>query len=139
MNPVELTTLDVEQVQREHVIDWLIANHDGHAKQFLRARDGTVYGIDKGQAFKHLGEDRLSIAYHPNGGFGEKEPFYNTLFRAVKGGDVEVDPAVTLRTIDLPPVIRPPVLLVRMLQEPVADSPRRCGAGRDYRSAASVQ
>ncbi len=40
---------------------------------------------------------------------------------------------------DLPPVIRPPVLLVRMLQEPVADSPRRCGAGRDYRSAASVQ
>ncbi len=41
--------------------------------------------------------------------------------------------------LDLPPVIRPPVLLVRMLQEPVADSPRRCGAGRDYRSAASVQ
>ncbi len=40
---------------------------------------------------------------------------------------------------DLPPVIRPPVLLVRMLQEPVADSPRRCGAGRDYRFAASVQ
>ncbi len=99
VNPVELATLDVEQVQREHVIDWLTANHDGHAKQFLRARDGAVYGIDKGQAFKHLGEDRLSIDYHPNGGFGEKEPFYNTLFRAVKGGDVEVDPAVTLRTI----------------------------------------
>ncbi len=99
VNPVELTTLDIEQVQREHVIDWLIANHDGHAKQFLRARDGRVYGIDKGQAFKHLGEDRLSIDYHPNGEFGEQEPFYNTLFRAVKGGDVEVDPAVTLRTI----------------------------------------
>ncbi len=99
VNPVELTTLDIEQVQREHVIDWLIANHDGHPKQFLRARDGRVYGIDKGQAFKHLGEDRLSIDYHPNGRFGEQEPFYNTLFRAVKGGDVEVDPAVTLRTI----------------------------------------
>ena len=99
VNPVELTTLDIEQVQREHVIDWLIANHDGHAKQFLRARDGRVYGIDKGQAFKHLGEDRLSIDYHPNGRFGEQEPFYNTLFRAVKAGNVEVDPAVTLRTI----------------------------------------
>ena len=99
VNPVELTTFEVEQIQREHVIDWLIANHDGHAKQFLRARDGHVYGIDKGQAFKHLGEDRLSLDYHPNGGFGEKEPFYNTLFRAVKGGDVEVDPAVTLGTI----------------------------------------
>ena len=99
VNPVELTTLDIEQIQREHVIDWLIANHDGHAKQFLRALDGRVYGIDKGQAFKHLGEDRLSIDYHPNGRFGEQEPFYNTLFRAVKAGDVEVDPAVTLRTI----------------------------------------
>ena len=99
VNPVELTTLDIEQIQREHVIDWLIANHDGHARQFLRARDGKVYGIDKGQAFKHLGEDRLSIDYHPNARFGEQEPFYNTLFRAVKAGDVEVDPAVTLRTI----------------------------------------
>ena len=99
VNPAGLTTLEVEQVQREHVVDWLIANHDGHAKQFLRARDGKVYGIDKGQAFKHLGEDRLSIGYHPNGGLGEKEPFYNTLFRAVKSGEVEVDPAVTLRTI----------------------------------------
>ncbi len=99
VNPVELTTLDIEQIQREHVIDWLIANHDGHAKQFLRARDGRVHGIDKGQAFKHLGEDRLSIDYHPNGQFEEQEPFYNTLFRAVKAGDVEVDPAVTLRTI----------------------------------------
>ena len=99
MSPVDLTTLDIEQIQREHVVDWLIANHDGHAKQFLRARNGRVYGIDKGQAFKHLGEDRLSIDYHPNGQFGEQEPFYNTLFRAAKAGDVEVDPAATLRTI----------------------------------------
>ncbi len=50
-----------------------------------------------------------------------------------------VKPLNVAQAIDLPPVIRPPVLLVRMLQEPVADSPRRCGAGRDYRSAASVQ
>lgn len=99
VNPAELTSLDVEQIQREHVIDWLIANHDGHAKQFLRARDGKVYGIDKGQLFKHLGEDRLAVDYHPNARFGEKEPFYNTLFRAVKAGEVEVDPAVTLRAI----------------------------------------
>ncbi len=96
VSPVELRTLDIEQIQREHVIDWLIANHDGHAKQFLRARGGRVYGIDKGQAFKHLSEDRLSIDYHPNGRFGEQEPFYNTLFRAVKSGDVSVDPAVEL-------------------------------------------
>jgi len=99
VDPVDLTTLEIEQIQREHVIDWLISNHDGHAKQFLRARDGKVYGIDKGQLFKYLGEDRLSIDYHPNARYGEQEPFYNTLFRAVKEGKVEVDPSVTLRYI----------------------------------------
>ncbi len=95
----DLTTLEIEQIQREHVIDWLIANHDGHAKQFLRAKDGKVYGIDKGQLFKHLGEDRLAIDYHPNARYGKQEPFYNTLFRAVKKGKTEIDPSVTLRYI----------------------------------------
>jgi SPP1 gp7 family putative phage head morphogenesis protein len=99
LDPAYLTTLDIEQIQREHVIDWLISNHDGHAKQFLRGRDGKVYGIDKAQLFKHLGEDRLAIDYHPNARYGEQEPFYNTLFRAVKEGRTEIDPSVTLRYI----------------------------------------
>ena len=81
------------------MIDWLISNHDGHSKQFLRAKDGKVYGIDKGQLFKFLGSDKLSIDYHPNGVCGEQEPFYNTLFRAAKQGKVTVDPSVTLRYI----------------------------------------
>lgn len=99
---VDVTALspeEIAQVQREHVIDWLIANHDGHAKQFLRMRDGKILGIDKAQAFKHLGEDKLDIDYHPNGRFGEQEPFYNTLLRAVKQSKVTVDPSVTLRYI----------------------------------------
>lgn len=99
VSPVDLTPDEIAQVQREHVLDWLIANHDGHAKQFLRGKDGHIYGIDKAQLFKHLGEDRLEIGYHPNGKFGEQEPFYHTLFRAVKEGKVTVDPQVTLRAI----------------------------------------
>lgn len=95
----DLTTLDIEQIQREHVVDWLISNHDGHAKQFLRGRDGKVYGIDKGQIFKYLGEDRLAVDYHPNAKYGEQEPFYNTVFRAAKEGKVKIDPAATLRYI----------------------------------------
>ena len=94
-----LTADEIAQVQREHVIDWLISNHDGHSRQFLRAKNGKVYGIDKGQLFKFLGEDRLAIDYHPNGVCGEREPFYNTLFRAAKQGKVTVDPSVTLRYI----------------------------------------
>jgi len=95
----DLTADEIAQVQREHVLDWLISNHDGHAKQFLRAKNGKVYGIDKGQLFKFLGSDKLSVDYHPNGVCGEQEPFYNTLFRAVKQGKVTVDPSTTLRYI----------------------------------------
>ncbi|NLN75015.1 MAG: minor capsid protein [Armatimonadetes bacterium] len=95
----DLSSDDIAQVQREHVIDWIISNHDGHSKQFLRAKSGKVYGIDKAQLFKFLGSDKLSIDYHPNGACGEGEPFYNTLFRAVKQGKVTADPSVTLRYI----------------------------------------
>ncbi|MCL5104455.1 MAG: minor capsid protein [Armatimonadetes bacterium] len=95
----DLSADEIAHVQREHVLDWLLSNHDGHAKQFLRAKSGNVYGIDKGQLFKFLGSDKLSIDYHPNAACGESEPFYNTLFRAVKQGKVTVDPSVTLRYI----------------------------------------
>ena len=97
--PQDLTTIELEQIQREHVVDWLIANHDGHSKQFIRSRDGRVHGIDKGQAFKFLGQDKLSLDYHPNGVCGEEEPFYNKVFRAAKEGKVRVDPNATLRYI----------------------------------------
>jgi hypothetical protein len=95
----ELSADEIAQIQREHVVDWLISNHDGHSKLFIRAKSGKVYGIDKGQLFKFLGSDKLSIDYHPNGICGEQEPFYNTLFRAAKQGKVTVDPSVTLRHI----------------------------------------
>ncbi len=97
--PEGLSPLEVGQLQREHVIDWLISNHDAHPKQFLRTTDGRVLGIDKGQLFKYLGSDRLDLAYHPNGVCGEKEPFYNTLFRAAQQGKVPFDPAATLEAI----------------------------------------
>jgi len=99
VDPGDLSPRDIEQLQREHVIDWLISNHDGHGKQFIRTRSGRVYGIDKGQLFKFLGDDELSVDYHPNSGHGESEPYYNTVFRAVQQGRVRVDPSVTLRHI----------------------------------------
>lgn len=74
LDPTDLTTLDIEQIQREHVIDWLISNHDGHSKQFLRGKDGKVYGIDKGQLFKHLGQDRLAVDYHPTPATENRSP-----------------------------------------------------------------
>jgi len=42
----KLTASELEGLQREHVIDWLISNHDAHGKQFLRLKNGRVAGID---------------------------------------------------------------------------------------------
>lgn len=97
--PDRLTAHELEQLQREHVIDWLIANHDAHGKQFLRLKSGDLRGIDKGQLFKYLGDDRLSIDFHPNSGFGESEPLYNAVMRAWRDGKIEMDLQATGRAI----------------------------------------
>ena len=86
IDPAELI-----QIQREQVVDWLISNHDGHAGQFLRAQDGRVYGIDKGQLYKYFGRDKLAIDYAPNAGGRFDEPLYNKLLRAHRDGKIKLD------------------------------------------------
>ena len=76
----------LDQVQREHVIDWLVSNHDGHPGQWIIGADNHLYGIDKGQGWRFFGKDALSINYHPNRVHGSPEPLYNTLFREAKAG-----------------------------------------------------
>ena len=90
---------DLEQLQREHVLDWLIGNHDAHAKQFIRHQDGQVYGIDKGQLYKFLGSDKLDIDYWPNKRWGEQEPIYNTIFRSFQTKQMDLDLNAVLQTI----------------------------------------
>lgn len=96
----DITTLkpwEVKGLQQEQVIDWLISNHDSHAKQFLRTKDNRIIGIDKAQAFKFIGQDKLSVNYHPN--VMEKEPIYNAMWRAVQEGKLKWDSRDALPTI----------------------------------------
>jgi len=95
----ELTKDELEQLQREQVIDWLISNHDSHGKQFIRHKDGQVFGIDKGQLYKFMGQDELSIDYWPNKRWGEKEPIYNTIFRSFKNNELDMDLNASLHYI----------------------------------------
>ena len=94
-----LSASELEQLQREHVIDWLISNHDAHGKQFLRLKNGNLVGIDKGQSFKYLGDDKLSINYHPNRAFGESEPIYNTIMRSWQDAKIDLDLQATYKHI----------------------------------------
>lgn len=84
--PSTLSPADMLAVQKEHVIDWLLSNHDGHRDQFLRLPDGTLVGIDKGQAFRWFGQDRLDWDFHPNSAYGAPEPVYNALYRGFAQG-----------------------------------------------------
>lgn len=55
----KLSSDDLLQIQRSMVLDWLISNNDAHSGNFLRTDKGVI-GIDKGQAFKYFGKDKLS-------------------------------------------------------------------------------
>lgn len=90
-DPAKLSDKDILDIQKHHVLDWLISNHDAHPGNFLRDEHGNLVEIDKGQAFKHFGSDKLSANYHPNAAYGEQEPIYNTLLKAAGAGKVELN------------------------------------------------
>lgn len=82
VDPEKLAAADLLALQKEHVLDWLFANHDAHKANFVRDAEGQLAGIDKGQALKFFGRDRLDWTFHPN----EHEPIYNTIYKAFADG-----------------------------------------------------
>jgi hypothetical protein len=78
--PKSLTPAQKSGVQRERLLDWVFGNHDSHGNNMILSGD-TVLGVDKEQAFKHLGSDKLDVDYHPNAEFGEKPPYYNQFYK----------------------------------------------------------
>lgn len=60
------TAHEAFSIQAEHAFDWLTANHDAHAKNLLKDPSGEFIGIDKGQAFKYFGADKLDWNFQPN-------------------------------------------------------------------------
>lgn len=84
----KITPDAMEQVQKHHVMDWLMSNHDAHSGNFIRVSGSqNIVAIDKGQAFRFFGKDRLDYDYNPN-----PEPsIYNLMHRQfVKGEQVDM-------------------------------------------------
>lgn len=87
----------IPKLQQEHVVDWLIGNHDAHSGQFFfDPNTSKLIPFDKGQAFKYYKADTLSPNYHPNAAYGEEEPVYNQLFKLAKEGKIKLDPQVAI-------------------------------------------
>ncbi len=78
-----LTADQVQQIQREHVTDWLLGNYDSHGGNFVTDTNGRLIGVDKEQSFRYI-TDKASendIRIPSNSKYGETEPLYNTVFR----------------------------------------------------------
>ncbi|MEU8655247.1 ADP-ribosyltransferase [Actinoplanes philippinensis] len=82
VDPEKLSAADLLALQKEHVLDWLFANHDAHKANFVRDADSQLAGIDKGQALKFFGRDKLDWNFFPN----QHEPIYNTIYKAFAEG-----------------------------------------------------
>jgi len=80
-----LTSKQIQEIQKHRILDWTLGNHDGHAAQFVAGRNGIV-GIDKGQAWKFYGKDRLDFRYVPNQVYGEAAPLANLFEQRVIDG-----------------------------------------------------
>lgn len=84
-SPASLTPDQQLQLQKEHVFDWMISNHDAHAGNLLIDDAGNLIGIDKGQAFRWLGVDKLTTGFNPN----PFEQASNTFYKAYEKGDIK--------------------------------------------------
>lgn len=97
-----LTADQVQQIQREHVTDWLLGNYDSHGGNFVTDSAGRLIGVDKEQSFRYIADkasSKMTYAYHPNSKYGETEPLYNTVFRKYAKNELDLNPQDTLAYI----------------------------------------
>jgi len=81
---------DIMELQKHNIFDWMISNHDAHPGQFIRDPQGQLMGIDKGQAYRYFGADKLDPNFHPNGpepfGYYEEPPIYSNMWKNFASG-----------------------------------------------------
>ncbi|OIV36996.1 hypothetical protein BIV57_13490 [Mangrovactinospora gilvigrisea] len=95
--PGSWSQAQVDAIVRDHVASHLVGDHDGHAANMLLTPGGAIVRVDRGQAFKHAGSDKLALGYAPSGG-GSLDPLHHKLYYASLNGQlapgVKVNPAV---------------------------------------------
>ncbi|MFF4534025.1 hypothetical protein ACFY1P_32750 [Streptomyces sp. NPDC001407] len=101
--PGEWTQSQVDAIVRSHVGSWVVGEHDGHPHNWLETPSGGLVQVDRGQAYKHFGSDKLSVDYAPSGG-GGFTPVHQRLYQAALGG--ELAPGVKLNPAAAHPVIK---------------------------------
>ena len=100
-SPASLTPLEREDVGSEHVLDWLMSQHDSFGSNLIRTKAGRIVGVDKEQGFRFFGVDKLSTDYKPNfEAHGEKPPYYNQFWKEWADKKFDFDPTVLKKYLD---------------------------------------
>lgn len=102
-SPSQWTQSQVDAIVRSHVGSWLVGEHDGHQDNWLSTPSGGLVQIDRGQAFKHFGADKLSVDYAPSGG-GGFTPVHQKLYQAALGSGLAS--GVKINPVAAHPVIK---------------------------------
>jgi hypothetical protein len=93
VKPKSLTVQQREQLSVEHVIDWVMSQHDTHGDNVIITDDGRLLTIDKEQGFRYIFDkhqpDRLSTDYQPND--TTFTPYYNIFWKAFEKGEFDLD------------------------------------------------
>ncbi len=97
-DPLQWTPQQRQGMMMHHVVDWLLGDHDGNPQNFL-VYEGAPVRVDRGQAFKFFGRDRLALDYEPNKVHGAPPHAALLLYRAARAGKVHVDPRTVLPVI----------------------------------------
>jgi uncharacterized protein YbcV (DUF1398 family) len=88
ISPQALSDEQLSQAMSEHVLDWLNSNHDSHPMNLLLDPNGKdIIPIDKGQAWRFFGEDKLEVGYLPPS--NPVAVWYDQFYYAVQNGSVD--------------------------------------------------
>jgi outer membrane biosynthesis protein TonB len=92
-----LSPQQLSDLQNEHVLDWVLGNSDNKAANFLRLPNDRIIGIDKEQAFKHIGtgKEKLDLTTKLNPSPGVHQRMYSMW----KDGKLDLDPHAILPAI----------------------------------------
>jgi hypothetical protein len=91
-------------IQKEHIFDWFISQHDTHEQNVLRTNDPDkeLRFIDKGQLFRFFGKDRFTPDYGQPGEPNPSGTYYHKMFSEyMSGKDVKL-----AKVKDLEPLIK---------------------------------
>lgn len=126
--PSSMKQAEVDAVMKGSVALWMVGDHDAAGSNWIRTPNGGLAPVDQGQAFKFVGQDKMSSSYNPNAGYnGASLP--NQVITAAKSGGLAA--GVKIRPEAVVPVIERyesiPDSEWRAMIRPVAESGVKSG------------